>query len=76
MLIRMWEKEKSYSLLVSVQADGVSVEISVGVLQKAINEIIIKPYSIPWHICKGLCTHCQDTFSVTFFAALFITVRK
>lgn len=43
----MWEKEKSYSLLVSVQADGVSVEISVGVLQKAINEIIIKPYSIP-----------------------------
>lgn len=50
----MWEKEKSYSLLVRVQADGVTMEISIGVLQKAINEIIIKPYSIPGHICKGL----------------------
>lgn len=54
MLIRMWEKEKSYSLLVSVQADGVSMEISIGVLQKAINEIIINP--IPF-----LDTYAKDS---------------
>lgn len=52
------------------------MEISIGVLQKVINEIIINPIPFLDIYAKDSISQCQDSFSITFFAALFITVRK
>ena len=77
MLERMWRKRNTPPLLVGLQADKTTLEISLGVLHKIEYSTICRPsYTTPGHIPRRLATCNKETCSTMFLAALFIIARS
>ena len=78
MLSRMWRKRSIPLLLVGLQADATTLEISLVVPQKIGHSTTWEPsYTIPGHIYPEEAPTCnKDTCSTMFIAALFIIARS
>ena len=77
MLVRMWRKRNTPSLLVGMQFGTTTMEISLAVPQKIGHNTTRGPhYTIPGHIPRGFPEYNKDTCSTMFQAALVIIARS
>jgi hypothetical protein len=78
MLARMWRKRNTLPLLVGLQANTSTLEISLAVLQKIGKKTPPEDPAIPLldKYPEDVSTCNKDTFSSMFIAALFITARN
>jgi hypothetical protein len=77
MLMRIWSKGNTSSLLVGMQTCPTTLEINVAVSQKTGNHSTSSPsYTTPGYITKGCSTIPQRHLINMFIAALFIIARK
>jgi hypothetical protein len=77
MLARMWRKRNTPPLLVGLQADATTLEISLAVPQKIGHSTTGRSSNTsPGHITRR-CSSCnKNTCSSMFIAALFIIARS
>jgi hypothetical protein len=77
MLARMWKKRNTLPLLVELQADTTTLEISLAVPQKIGHSTTGgSSNTTPGHIPRRCCNCNKDTCSTMFIAASFIIARS
>jgi hypothetical protein len=77
MLVRMWRKRNTPSVLVGLQAGTTTLEISLVVPQKIGHSTTRRSINTsPGHIPEDVPTGNKDTCFTMFIAAPFITARS
>jgi hypothetical protein len=77
MLVMIWRKRNTPSLLVGLQAGITALEIRLEIPQRIGHSITSGPsYTSPGHIPKNDPICNKDTCSTMFIEALFITARS